>query len=220
MIRTISWTAGHLVSFHPVSSIRLRSWHLVQSNTDTDTPGMDGASGAIAVISLTLQLVQAGERISRYIKSVQDAPSDILGLVKSLDKLTTTLYVVRSLLEQHYSVLRLPGSPFLIIRNLEDCKSVIEALENIASKINKALEHKNPVKRSLATVTWPLKKEQIQAVQYQLHDAESGMQTAIMCNSWQLQYMCSFTALWVLLIAVEDASAKHCEISQLTSGGI
>ncbi|CAD6581412.1 MAG: hypothetical protein ASARMPRED_000606 [Alectoria sarmentosa] len=148
---------------------------------------MDGVSSAFAVVSLAIQLVETGEKISKFLTSIQDAPSEIIKLGHTLDQLNGVLKQVSYLLEQQYLVLRLPGSPVFITNALENCEKRIKALEDVIQKAKKSMDHRGRVQRSWATMRFVSKKEDIQEMQSQLRDAQAGLQTAMLSNSWQLQ---------------------------------
>lgn len=150
---------------------------------------MDGVSSAFAVVSLSIQLVETGEKISKFLTSVQDAPSEVVKLGQTLDQLNSTLKQVSYLLEQQYLVLRLPGSPVFITNALENCERRIKMLEDVIQKAKMSMDHRNAVKRSWAAMRFVSKKEEIQEMQNQLRDAEAGLQTAMLSNSWQLPYI-------------------------------
>ena len=148
---------------------------------------MDGVSGAFAVISLPLQLAETGEKISAFITGVQDAPSEVIRLGQVLDQLSGTLKQVNHLLEQQYLVLRLPGSPVFITNALENCEKRIKALEKVTQKAKMKMDRQSQARRSWPAMRFVLKKDDIREMQSQLRDAEAGLQTAILSNSWQLQ---------------------------------
>ena len=148
---------------------------------------MDGVSGAFAVISLALQLAETSEKISTFITGVQDAPSEVIRLGQVLDQLNGTLKQVSHLLEQQYLVLRLPGSPVFITNALMNCEKKIKALEEVTLKAKIKMDRQNQARRSWAAMRFVLKKDDIREMQSQLRDAETGLQTAMLSNSWQLQ---------------------------------
>ena len=158
-------------------------------SADDRISGMDGISSAFAVVSLAIQLVETGEKISRFLTSMQDAPSEVTKLGQILDQLNSTLKQVSYLLEQQYLVLRLPGSPVFITNALENCERRIKTLEDVIHKSKRAMDHPNRVHRSWAAMKFVPKKEIIREMQVQLRDAEAGLQTAMLSNSWQLQYV-------------------------------
>lgn len=149
---------------------------------------MDGVSSAFAVVSLAIQLVETGEKISTFLTSVQDAPREVIKLRQTLDQINSTLKQVGHLLEQQYMVLRLPGSPVFITNALETCEIRIKTLEDVIQKAKTVMDHRNRVHRSWAAIRFVWKKEDIREMQGQLRDAQAGLQTAIVNNSWQLQY--------------------------------
>ena len=150
---------------------------------------MEGVASAFAVVSLAIQLVETGEKISSFLASVQDAPSEVIKLAQTLDQLNSTLQQVSYLLDQQYLARRLPGSPVFITNALKNCEKRMKSLENVIQKAKTAMDHRNRVHRSWAAVRFVSKKEDIREMQSQLRDAEAGLQTAMLSNSWQLQYI-------------------------------
>ena len=150
---------------------------------------MDGVASAFAVVSLAIQLVNTVQELRDFLRSVQNAPSELIKLVETLEQLHGTLNQVRHLLEQQYSILRLPGSTVFMESALRDCNKKISMLENVVNEAKVSLAHQNRVKRTWAAMKLVSKKEDIQEMQSQLLHAETGLQTAMLSNSWQLQYI-------------------------------
>ena len=150
---------------------------------------MDGVSSGFAVVSLAIQLVETGEKISNFLKSVQDAPNEVIRLGQTLDQLNSTLKQVSYLLEQQYQVLRLPGSPVFITNALKNCENTIMRLEGAIEKAKRSIGHHNRINRSWAAMRFVSRKEEIREMQDQIRDTEAGLQTAVLSNSWQLQYI-------------------------------
>ncbi len=148
---------------------------------------MEGVAGAFAVVSLAIQLVETGQKISKFLTSVQDAPSEVVKLGQTVDQLSGTLKQVSYLLEQQYMVQRLPGSSVFIKNALENCEKKIKTLEQLIQKEKTTMNHRSRVHRSWAAMRFVSKKEDIQEMQTQLRDAETGLQTAMQGNLWQLQ---------------------------------
>ena len=175
--------------------------------SDNSSFAMDGVSSAFAVVSLAIQLLETGEKISKFLTSVQDAPSEVSKLCQTVDQLNGTLKQVSYLLEQQCLVLRLPGSPVFITNALENCEKRIKTLEGVILKAKTAMDHKNRVHRSWAAIKFGWKKEDVREMQNQLHEAEAGLRTAMLSNSWQLQYVCQAgnSSIWRLLIVRQNA---------------
>ena len=149
---------------------------------------MDGVASAFAVVSLAIQLVETGEKISKFLTSVQDAPNEVVKMGQTLDQLNSTLKQVSSLLEQQYLTLRLPGSSIHIMNALQNCEKRIRTLDGVIQIAKTNMDHRNRLYRSWTAMKLVLKKEEIREMQTQLRDAEAGLQTAMLSNSWQLQY--------------------------------
>lgn len=185
---------------------------------------MDGVASAFAVVSLAIQLVETGEKISKFLTSVHDAPTEVIKLGQTLDQLNSSLKQVSYLLEQQYLVLRLPGSPVFITNALGNCEKRLKMLEDVVQKAKILMDHRNRVQRSWAAMRFVSKKEDIQEMQTQLRDAEVGLHTAILNNSWQLQYIsqavhhlepadyqaeCIRSVLQALLVYKRQGSKNH-----------
>lgn len=79
------------------------------------------------------------------------------------------------------------------------------------------MNHRNRVQRSWAVMRFVLKKEDIQEMQSQLRDAETGLQTAMMSNSWQLKYIFEAVITRILLIIKQNAFHQYLKFSRFTS---
>ena len=148
---------------------------------------MDGVSSAFAVVSLALQLVETVHEISKFLKEIENAPTELTRLVETLDQLNSVLGYVKDLLEQQFLVLRLPGSPAFILQALKNCQGRVKTLETLVNKASMSFGHHRRVPRTWASVRFISKKEDFHELQSQLRDAKSDLQFAISSNSWQLQ---------------------------------
>ena len=149
--------------------------------------GLSTAGSAIAVVSLVIQLVETVQEINRFLKSVHEAPKEVLNLSETLDQLQGTLDNVRLLIETQYLVLRLPGSPALMTRAIENCEKQIKALEAFASTARKSLEHQHGLRKRWASMRIVTRKQDVEDIQCRLRDAKVDLQFALSSNSWQLQ---------------------------------
>ena len=150
---------------------------------------MDGVASAFAVVSLAVQLVDTVQEIRDFLRSVQNAPNELIKLVETLEQLHGTLNQVKHLLEQQYSILRLPGSPVFMESALQNCNRKISTLEKAVNEAKVSLARQSRMMRTWTAMKLVSKKEEIREMQSQLLQAETGLQTATLRNSWQLQYM-------------------------------
>ena len=109
---------------------------------------MDGVSSAFAVVSLAIQLAETINDISKFLHSVRDAPAELAGLVETLDQMHGTVDQVRYLLEQQFSVQRLPGSPMFITSALGLCEKRVKTLEAFVNEVKRPLTNEHRIKRT------------------------------------------------------------------------
>jgi hypothetical protein len=100
------------------------------------TPTMDGLSGVasgIAVISLSLQLVQSIDQIKTKIRHVRGAPAEVGRLTRVLDLLRALLDDVRQMMEYQTSRVgdAIPMPSMTIFDCLKGCEEQIEPLVQI-----------------------------------------------------------------------------------------
>lgn len=148
---------------------------------------MTALGSAFAVVSLAIQLVGTVKEVHDFLCSVQNAPQELTRLVDSLDSLHAMLNCVRDQVEQHFLVLRLPGSPLLIVRALENCERKVKGLENLVNSFRESRRRQRRVVRLWVSMRVVMKRNYLLDIQSQLRDAEARLQTAIMSNTWQLQ---------------------------------
>ena len=142
---------------------------------------------ALAVISLAVQLVGTVQSITEYLRTIRDAPGELLALIETLDQMQSNLSQVRDLIEQQFSDKRLPGSPVFILNALHTCERRIETLGNLIDEVKGSLGTRRLMKRTWASLNVRTKKTRVQELQNQLNDSMSGLHFAVSNNIWQLQ---------------------------------
>lgn len=148
---------------------------------------MDGVSGIFAVISLAIQVLDTVHKTSGFVKDIQDAPSELIELSETLEQLELVLQEVNLLLQQRYMVLRLPGSPIVLLRALEACCRRVTPLQDIIQKARETMGQGNRTQRTWASFKLVTKKERLRELRTHLRDAKSDLSTAMSVNSSQLQ---------------------------------
>lgn len=144
---------------------------------------MDGVSGALAVVSLAIQLFETVQETTKFVQDISNAPTELTRLCETLDQLGSVLSYVRQLMDQQLLVPHLPGSPLFILEALQNCDRDLQPLKEI---VNKAKEASNDfrARKFWKSLKFVMKKEQLQELQSQLKDAKSDLQFAVSANSW------------------------------------
>jgi hypothetical protein len=166
-----------------------------------EKPLMDGVSGIFAVISLAVQVLDTVQKTSGFVKDIRIAPGELLELSESLIQLELVLYEVNLLLHQRYMVLRLPGSPILLLRALEECERRMKPLQAIIEDAKNTKEHKSCAQRTWASFKLVAKKERLRELRMYLRDASFDLSTAISVNSSKLQSVLKLFHRHYLLLA-------------------
>ena len=148
---------------------------------------MDGVSGAFAVVSLAIQLVDSVQEARTFLKDVRNAPNELVRLDETLDQLSSVLQYVRTLLEEQILALRLPGTPTFILGALENCARKMGPLKSLVDEARVSTGQRRSLQRAWGSTRFAAKKKDLRQLERQLSDAKSDLQLAITGNLWQLQ---------------------------------
>ena len=169
---------------------------------------MDGASGAFAVVSLAIQLFEIVQKTNNFIKDLRNVPGELTRLCENLDQLGSLLGNVKQLLEQQFLISRLPGTPIFIMSALQQCSRALEPLKKIVDEAKDASNGHRSI-RTGKSLRHVMKKEHIQELLSQLRDAKFDLQSAVLNNSWQLQYV--INSMMLLTVLIID-SIQHSDL--------
>ena len=148
---------------------------------------MDGVSSVAAVVSLAIQLVDSIQEAKTFLRDIQNAPAELVRLVKTVDQLDSILRYVKTLLEQQFLALRQPGTPTFILDALQNCAKTMKPLQRVVDEARISTNRRRRTQRAWASTKLAFKKEEIQELERQLGDAKSDLHLAITGNLWQLQ---------------------------------
>ena len=147
---------------------------------------------ALAVISLAAQLFTTVESITEYLRTIRDAPSDLIALIETLEQMQSNLNQVRYLLEQQFSEKRLIGSPVFILNALRTCEKRVEMLSRLVDEVKESLGNRRVMKRTWASLNVRKENTRVQKMRSQLNESMAGLQSAVANNIWELQFGCPF----------------------------
>ncbi|CAN9176259.1 unnamed protein product [Alternaria alternata] len=99
---------------------------------------LSGAASGIAVVSLTIQLIQSVALIREFIKDVKGASKELHRLVGKLELLNALLENVQNVLEQQSSLsgMHFPAPSVAIFKCLQGCEDSIQPLVDIVKKLS------------------------------------------------------------------------------------
>lgn len=144
---------------------------------------MEGVSGAFAVVSLTLQLVGTVQSICGILRSIKEAPSEILSLIDTLDNLNDLLDLVKLFDRQQLNSGALPCATNTIRCALSSCERAVRRLAVAVNSVKISLLDCRRFQRSWKSLKFHLKKEEIQGFQNRIRDSTAILHCAITVNS-------------------------------------
>ena len=148
---------------------------------------MDGVSAALAVVSLGMQIAGIIQTSSKFLRSVRNAPQEILRLADLLDQLQTALSHVDVIVEQQSSFGTSPGPLSAITKALQNCKTILVKLERLIDKLRGLPDGEHKFRRVWASMQTVLKKEELQEIRNQIQESLIALQLALSIYSTQLQ---------------------------------
>lgn len=87
-------------------------------------------------VALAIELAGVAHSITAFLRTVREAPHELLTLIDTVDQMQSNLTQVHDLMQQQYSEARMPGSPVFVLKPLELCKSRIEALNKMVLHVS------------------------------------------------------------------------------------
>ncbi|CAO2657863.1 Nn.00g071230.m01.CDS01 [Neocucurbitaria sp. VM-36] len=168
---------------------------------------LSGVASGMAVVSLSIQLIQSVDKIKTLIRNVKGAPTELARLTELLIRLTAMLRDVCNLLERqsslHMHVKDFPTASPTILTCLQSCENTLQALEVLLGEVQKT--HDGTTMTQLRKgIRIGLKTKDIAALELRLQHEINFLQTALNTN----------TA--TVLVNVLPAILKNQQINALT----
>ena len=97
---------------------------------------LSGVASGMAVVSLSIQLIESVATIKTFIRNVKESPKELERLVDLLERLEGLLEDIRDLLErQSPKGQYLPMPSMMIFRNLQSCEKTLQPLNEMVKKL-------------------------------------------------------------------------------------
>ena len=148
---------------------------------------MDGLSGALAVISFSIQLIGTVRKAQIFLKEVRNAPEELANLVDTLDQFEYILVATNNLVQHQNRIEHLPGAVDNIASVLRRCQTTIKKLDDAVLTINSYFESQNRGRKVWASLKTVVKKDHIEKLRKQIQENTINLQTALILNSSHLQ---------------------------------
>ena len=134
--------------------------------------GLSAAASGIAVVSLTIQLVDSVREIQRFLRNVSDAPKELGRLIDLLEQLEMILENVGMLIERqrkHSGDIDVDISAN-VLRAIKTCDSKVAMLKSIIKTATKASTATNKATKIWGSFRLACKKKDIEEFESQLQN--------------------------------------------------
>ena len=142
---------------------------------------------ALAAVSLAIQLAGTVQTINDFLRTIRDAPSELVTLIETMDLMQSNLNQVQYLVEQQLSDSSLAGSPVFILNALKVCERRVEVQKIWVERIKQSLNTRHLMKRTWASLNISPKKLQLSEMQGHLREAMANLHFAVTNNQWHIQ---------------------------------
>jgi hypothetical protein len=151
---------------------------------------LSGVASGMAVVSLTVQLMQSTNTIKTFIRDVKGASKELERLSELLDCLSALLTDVHDVMERQTSLKHCPLPPQTIFDCLKGCKGSLGLLEDIARKYERKQSGSASAMRKLKDdIRFGFKTQDITGIEARIQRDINGLDTALGTNATNIQYV-------------------------------
>ena len=147
---------------------------------------MEAAGGAIGAVALGIQLVDTVQKVTSFIKSIQDAPEDLASLGSSVDQLETILRRVTTLVESWSQYTDTPGSMDMLERAVRNCEPNVTKLGTLVDKLQKKFDQGGTRRRVWASLRLVVKREDLNRYRSLIQGDLLALNTAIAFGAYEM----------------------------------
>jgi hypothetical protein len=150
---------------------------------------LSGVASGMAVVSLTVQLLQSTNTIKTFLRDVRGASKELERLSELLDCLSALLADVHDVMERQTSLQHCPLPPQTIFDCLRSCESSLGLLEDIAKKYGRKQGGNASTMRKLRhDIKFSFKTQDISGIEARIQRDINSLNTALGTNATNIQY--------------------------------
>jgi hypothetical protein len=151
---------------------------------------LSGVASGMAVISLSLQLIQSVSTIHAFVRTVKGAPTELSRLIESLERLRALLQDVSQLIELQTSRSgeHIPSPSMTMFNCLKSCEKHLQPLQSIVQKYaSPQIQDKSNSRRLWNSIMLGFKTSDIITFEARIQQEMANLTTALMLNSTRIQ---------------------------------
>lgn len=129
--------------------------------------GLSGVASGMAVVSLSLQLIQSIGTIKNFVRDVKGASKELQRLIELLDRLNALLQDVRDIMERQTSLQgqQFPAPSMTIFSCLKSCEASIQPLYDLIEKYSKVPDGSSRLLRVKEDIKFGFKTKDIAGIE-------------------------------------------------------
>jgi hypothetical protein len=150
---------------------------------------LSGVASGMAVVSLSVQLLQSVGTIKSFIRGVKGASKELERLMALLDRLNALLEDVRDVMERQTSLQgqHFPAPSQMIFDALKSCEESLKSLQSLIEKCNRTLNgNASPVMKLKDNIKFSFKTKDIAEFEIRIQREIDYLQTALGLNSTKI----------------------------------
>ena len=148
---------------------------------------MEVAGGAIAIVSLGIQLVSTVKEASRLIHSIRNAPDEVSALGASLEQLHLTLAKVTFLIEQQQKHTDISASTDLLECAVRNCEPNVTKFGRLVDKLQRKFRHDGKYRTAWASISSVMKKDDVDQYRMCIQGDLTALNYAVALNALELK---------------------------------
>ena len=148
--------------------------------------GLSGAASLIAVVSFAVQLGESIYKLSKLLKSIQNAPTEVQVLANDLDRLRQILAEVALVAEMQRGQESAPAPSTVLFAALDECQLRFQSLEAYASRFAFTVQRKG-FRKALAPLKIPIEKDALQKLHGEMRQSVDHLGTLLVLNTTKIQ---------------------------------
>jgi hypothetical protein len=151
---------------------------------------LSGVASGMAVVSLTVQLLQSTNAIKTFVRDVKGASKELERLAELLERLGTVLTDVRDVIERQVSLQHCPLPSQAMFDCLKSCEISLGSLEEIKKKYEIRRGASASAMRKLRDdIRFGLKLQDITSLEARIQRDINSLNTALGTNATNIQYL-------------------------------
>jgi hypothetical protein len=151
---------------------------------------LSGVASAMAVVSLTVQLLQSANTLRTFVRDIKGASKELERLADLLECLSALLIDVHIITERQTSLQHCPLPPQTIFNCLKSCESSLGLLQEIAKKYERRQGPQVSAMRKLKhDIKFGFKIQDITSLEDRIQRDINNLNTALGTNATNIQYV-------------------------------